>query len=161
MCTRLWTLPVRKMLHFSVTQRLGRCRACSPRRIPNGRARSYWWAPTRQKVQFDDARRTGSIEGEGEDLATRTTGEGRAAFVVEAAGDATVLVLSIHHRLNGGLAQYSRGAVVDAVTGQLSLLSGDYVARAARGEALAGETEISGTQLALAAFWSPCKRFFF
>ena len=71
-------------------------------------------------VAFDDLRRDATIDGSGHDTRSRSTGEGRIELAVRTskAGGST-LRLRLHYTLKGPLAQFSRGAVVDAVVEQL------------------------------------------
>ena len=112
-------------------------------------------------VHYDDRNLRGSIEGSGTDEASRTTGEGRVEFTVLPEAGGSALELSIDYQLRGGLAQFSRGAVVDAVTDQLIASFGQNVARLASGGSVEEQSEIDGAGLAAAAFWQKLKRFFY
>ena len=72
------------------------------------------------RVSFDDRHRTATIEGSGQDARSRSTGEGRIELaVLPATTGSSILRLRIRYVLKGPLAQFSRGAVVDAVVEQL------------------------------------------
>ena len=112
-------------------------------------------------VSFDEPRRRGRITGRGEDKVSRTTAEGTVAFRVSGDERRSELAVSLDYQLQGGLAQYSRGAVVDAVTDELLARFAVNVARLTRGETVASVGEVGGGGLALAAFWNRLRRFFF
>ena len=72
------------------------------------------------RIEFDDLRRTATIGGSGHDTRTRSTTHGRIELVLrpsEAAG--SILTLRVHYVLKGPLAQFGRGAIVDAVVEQI------------------------------------------
>ena len=71
-------------------------------------------------VTFDDRRRTATIDGSGQDTRSRSTSEGRIELaVLPATAGSSILRLRLRYALKGPLAQFSRGAVVDAVIEQL------------------------------------------
>ena len=91
----------------------------------------------------------------------RTQAEGTMSFRVEGDETHSELLLGLQYQLKGDLAQYSRGAVVDAVTEQLLLRFARNVGKAVVGEGFDEQAEVSGSELARAAFWQRLKRFFF
>ena len=71
-------------------------------------------------VSFDDRHRTATIDGSGQDMRSRSTGEGRIELAVLPATTAgSILRLRLRYALKGPLAQFGRGAIVDAVIEQI------------------------------------------
>jgi carbon-monoxide dehydrogenase small subunit len=71
-------------------------------------------------VAYDDAAQTGSIRGEGRDSATGTRLKTEAQFrVVEGKPGTTQIELTAGYALQGPLAQFSRGAIVQALAAEL------------------------------------------
>ena len=67
-------------------------------------------------VNFDDRRRTATIDGSGQDTRSRSTGEGRIDLaVLSGSAGGSVLHVRLNYALKGPLAQFSRSALVDAV----------------------------------------------
>ena len=104
-------------------------------------------------VMFDERRRLGTIEGRGHDPRTRSTSEGRIEFRVRpaTAGGHSVLALGLDYTLTGPLAQFSRGAVVDAVIEQLLHRFAVNLATAASGGDIEASPPVGGLALAIAA----------
>ena len=70
-------------------------------------------------VVFDSQSRTGRLDGLGHDARTRSSSEGSVEFSVRASqAGGSLLVLAMRYATRGPLAQFSRGAVVDAVVEQ-------------------------------------------
>ena len=111
-------------------------------------------------VRFNVAERSGELTGSGHDVRSRTRVSGAMTFRVVDEGTRSLLCLGLDYQLQGDLAQYSRGAVVDAVTEQLLIRFAENVGRAVAGEHFEDQSEISGASLARAAFWQKLKRFF-
>jgi len=111
-------------------------------------------------VRFNAAERSGELTGSGHDVHSRTRASGAMTFRVVDEGAQSSLCLGLDYQLQGDLAQYSRGAVVDAVTEQLLIRFAENVGRAVAGEHFEDQSEISGAALARAAFWQKLKRFF-
>ena len=110
-------------------------------------------------VTFDGPRRTGVIEGSGRDTRSRSTGEGRVEFSVQPSRTGgSVLALGLQYTLKGPLAQFSRGAVVDAVVEQLLERFAANVAAAASGENVDPAPPPGGIALALSALWKRLRR---
>jgi carbon-monoxide dehydrogenase small subunit len=64
---------------------------------------------------------TGTVDGEGQDLASRTRLRASAAFALTAAGlDASELTLTVTYALRGPLAQFGRGPIVRAFAAELT-----------------------------------------
>ena len=109
-------------------------------------------------VTFDDRQRTGVIEGKGFDPRTRSSSEGRIEFSAEPSGaGGSVLSLSLRYTLKGPLAQFSRGAVVDAVVEKLLERFAANLALAAAGRE-ADSSPLGGLGLAAAASWRRLRR---
>ena len=110
------------------------------------------------RVAFDDRRRTATIEGSGQDTRTRTTSEGRIELSVRPspAGGA-VLAVRLRYALKGPLAQFSRGALVDAVVEQLLGRFADNLSSAAEGREITAPP-IGGFGMTIAALWARLRR---
>ena len=110
------------------------------------------------RVAFDHRQRTATIEGSGHDARSRTTSEGRIELSVRPspAGGA-VLALRLRYALKGPLAQFSRGALVDAVVEQLLGRFADNLSSVAEGKE-ASAAPIGGFGLTLAALWERLRR---
>ena len=71
-------------------------------------------------VAYDDAAQTGAIRGEGRDSATVTRLKTDAQFrIVEGKPGTTQIELTAGYALQGALAQFSRGAIVQALAAEL------------------------------------------
>ena len=70
------------------------------------------------------------------------------------------LTVSLDYSIEGPLAQFSRGAVVDAVVEQLIARFARNVAAAASGETVADTAPAGGITLVLAGLWQRCRRWF-
>ena len=71
-------------------------------------------------VVFDDRGRKATMEGSGHDARSRSTSQGRIELSVRPSGKGgSVLTLQLRYALKGPLAQFSRGAIVDAVVEQI------------------------------------------
>ena len=104
-------------------------------------------------VAFDDRRHEATIEGSGHDARSRSTGQGRIELMVRPseAGD-SILRLRLHYTLKGPLAQFSRGAVVDAVIEQLLERFAANLVSAAAGKEVDSSPPLGGFGLAVAPF---------
>ena len=109
-------------------------------------------------VTFDDRQRAGVIEGKGFDPRTRSSSEGRIEFSAEPSRTGgSVLSLSLQYTLKGPLAQFSRGAVVDAVVEKLLERFAANLALAAAGRE-ADSSPLGGLGVAVAASWRRLRR---
>ena len=110
------------------------------------------------RVAFDDRKHTATIEGSGHDARSRTTSEGRIELSVRPspAGGA-VLALRLRYALKGPLAQFSRGALVDAVVEQILGRFADNLSSVAEGKEVSAPP-IGGFGLTLAALWERLRR---
>ena len=113
------------------------------------------------RVEFDDSRRTATIDGIGHDARTRSTSHGRIQLAVESseAGD-SVLTLRLAYTLRGPLAQFSRGAVVDAVIEQILEQFAANLASAAEGLHVDSVPPPGALRMAAVALWRHLRRLF-
>ena len=103
------------------------------------------------QVVFDSESRTGALEGRGYDPRTRSSSEGSVEFSVRPSrASGSVLVLALRYTTSGPLAQYSRGAVVDAVVEQILERFAENLAAAASGREVGGSPPLRGLGLAIA-----------
>ena len=104
-------------------------------------------------VTFDDRQRNGVIEGNGYDLRTRSSSEGRIEFSVEPSRiGGSVLTVALQYMLKGPLAQFGRGAVVDAMVEQILKRFAANLASLAEGTETDSSPPLGGLGLAAAAF---------
>ena len=105
------------------------------------------------RVVFDDRQRTATIEGSGHDARSRTTSEGRIELSVRPSPTGgAVLSVRLRYALKGPLAQFSRGALVDAVVEQLLGRFADNLSSVAAGKEVTA-APIGGFGLTIAALW--------
>ena len=110
------------------------------------------------RAVFDDRQRTATIEGSGHDARSRTTSEGRIELSVRRSPDGgAVLALRLRYALKGPLAQFSRGALVDAVVEQLLGRFADNLSSVAEGGEVSAPP-IGGLGLTLAALRERLRR---
>ena len=103
-------------------------------------------------VTFDDRRRTATIDGSGQDTRSRSTSEGRIELaVLPATNGGSILRLRLRYALKGPLAQFSRGAVVDAVIEQLLEQFAANLASTAGGDEVGSAPTVGVLALATAA----------
>ena len=113
------------------------------------------------RVDFDDCRHTATIEGSGQDTRSRSTAQGRIELSVRpATAGGSVLLVRMHYALRGPLAQFSRGAVVDAVVEQLLEQFAANVVSMASGEQTVSSPRIGALRLAAAALRRWLRRWF-
>ena len=103
-------------------------------------------------VDFDDQGRTAIVEGSGHDARSRSTGEGRIEISVRPAAGGSALLLRLRYALKGPLAQFSRGAIVDAVVEQLLERFAANIVSTAAGKQADSSRPVEGLRLATAAF---------
>ena len=102
-------------------------------------------------VTFDDRRRTAAIDGSGQDMRSRSTGEGRIELaVLPATAGGSILRLRLRYALKGPLAQFSRGAVVDGVIEQLLQQFAANLASTAGGNEVGSTPTVGALALATA-----------
>ena len=109
-------------------------------------------------VDYDDAGRSGVIEGSGHDTRSRSTARGRVDFAVQPAGSGSELSVSLDYAIEGPLAQFSRGAVVDAVVEQIMERFARNMAAAASGKTVSDAAPAGGIGLLLTGLWRRLRR---
>ena len=110
-------------------------------------------------LAYDEDTRAGSIQGEGRDTRSRSTARGRVDFAVSPSAIGCELTVSLAHSIEGPLAQFSRGAVVDAVVEALvERFAGNVAAAASGGAPVEDAAPAGGAGLALTALWKRLKR---
>ena len=106
------------------------------------------------RIEFNDLRRTATIDGIGHDTRTRSTTHGRIELALRPSeAGASVLTLRLHYALKGPLAQFSRGAIVDAVVEQILEQFAANLASWAEGEQVDSLPPPGGLSLAAVALW--------
>ena len=113
-------------------------------------------------VRYDDATHSGSIAGEGSDNATgtrlRTSAEFRAS---EPAAGKTAIELTVDYVLQGTLAQFGRGAVVDAFASELGRqVAANLETRLTGGAAPIEAAPLRAGSLLWRVIWAWVRRFF-
>ena len=104
-------------------------------------------------VTFDDGRRTATIDGSGHDARSRSTSHGRMELSLRPSGGAgSILNLRLHYTLRGPLAQFSRGAIVDAVVEQILERFAANLTSAATGKETESRPPLGALGLAADAF---------
>ena len=104
-------------------------------------------------VAFDDRRHEATIDGSGHDARSRSTGEGRIDLAVRPSEDGgSILRLRLRYTLKGPLAQFSRGAVVDAVFHQLLERFAENLVSTALGKEVDASPPAAGFSLMATAF---------
>ena len=104
-------------------------------------------------VAFDGRRRTATIDGSGHDTRSRSTSHGRIELFLRPSGaGGSTVALRLHYTLRGPLAQFSRGAVVDAVVEQILEQFAANLASAARGTKPEARAPLGGLGLAAGTF---------
>ncbi|MGI9332588.1 MAG: xanthine dehydrogenase family Fe-S subunit [Gammaproteobacteria bacterium] len=110
-------------------------------------------------VHYDEARRRGRLQGSAVDSASRTSGDGSVIFeLAPSTAGRTDLQTAIDYRLIGPLAQFSRGAVVDAVVDRLLAQFAQNLAAAASGAAVSDQRSLGGLRLVVFALWQRMRR---
>ena len=103
-------------------------------------------------VVFDDRSRTGRLEGRGHDTRTRSSSEGSVEFsVLTSPAGGSVLILTVRYTTRGLLAQFSRGAVIDAAVEQILERFAANLVAAASGREVGASPPIRGLGLVVAA----------
>ena len=86
-------------------------------------------------VAFDDAARTGLVNGSGRDTGSGSKAHGEIAFALKPAETGSAIDLSLRYRISGPLAQFSRGALVQNLVAHLTGVFATNLAAALKGEA--------------------------
>ena len=111
------------------------------------------------RVEFDDSRRTATIDGIGYDARTRSTSHGCIQLALESSeAGGSVLTLRLTYMLRGPLAQFSRGAVVDAVVEQILEQFAANLASAAEGVQVDSVPPPGALRMAAVALWRRLQR---
>lgn len=103
-------------------------------------------------VTFDSRQRTATIDGSGHDARSRSTSHGRIELSLrpsEVAG--STVHLRLHYTLRGPLAQFGRGAVVDAMVERILERFAANLASAARGMETESQPPLGALGLAVDA----------
>ena len=104
-------------------------------------------------VTFDDRQRTATIDGSGHDARSRSTSHGRIELSLRPSEPAgSIVPLRLHYTLRGPLAQFSRGAVVDAVVEQILERFAANLASAATGKNTEPQSPLGALGLVANAF---------
>ncbi|MDD9979798.1 MAG: 2Fe-2S iron-sulfur cluster-binding protein, partial [Gammaproteobacteria bacterium] len=100
-------------------------------------------------VTFDNRRRTATIDGSGHDTRSRSTSHGRIELSLRPSGTASSIVtLRLHYTLRGPLAQFSRGAIVDAVVERILERFAANLASVAKGKETESQSPLGALGLA-------------
>ncbi len=110
-------------------------------------------------IAYDEAARSGTVQGTGQDQASGTRLNAAARFQVVPDGDAAcVLLVSVEYGLRGALAQLARGRVVDLLAGEVAAMFARSLATRLDGGSAAGPAALSGGCLLLRVAWSWLQR---
>ena len=112
-------------------------------------------------VSFDDAARTGTLGGGGDDKTSRTRADGRLNFALQSVDDGrSRLKIAMRYSVRGGLAQFSRGAVVEEAAKLLMRDFAGNLANAAAGEMVDAGATAGGVGFAMKALAARIRRTF-
>ncbi len=101
-------------------------------------------------ITYDEAARSGAVQGTGQDQASGTRLNASARFQVVPDGDAAcVLLVTVEYGLRGALAQLARGRVVDLLAGEVAAMFARNLAVRLEGGAVAAAGPLSGGRLML------------
>ena len=110
-------------------------------------------------IAYDEAARSGTVQGTGQDQASGTRLNAAARFQVVPDGDAgCVLLVAVEYGLRGALAQLARGRVVDLLAGEVAAMFARNLAARLAGGAAAGPAALSGGRLLLRVAWAWLRR---
>ena len=110
-------------------------------------------------IEFNDLRRTATINGSGHDPRTRSTTHGRIELVLRPSdAGGSILTLRLHYVLKGPLAQFGRGAIVDAVVEQILEQFAANLVSAAEGGQVDSLPPPGGLGIAAVALWRRLQR---
>ena len=105
-------------------------------------------------LSYDDAARTGLVQGGGQDQGSGTRLTASAAFRVTEDAAGCVLAVDVDYTLRGALAQLARGRVVDLVAGEIAALFARGLAARLRGEDAPAPQSLPGALLAVRVAWA-------
>ncbi len=109
-------------------------------------------------LAYDDAARTGTVEGTGQDGSTRLNAGARFAVTPDGE-EACLLVVTVEYGLRGALAQLAKGRVVDLLAAEIAgTFARNLAARLAGRESVAANT-MPGGGLLLRAAWAWVRRY--
>ncbi len=101
-------------------------------------------------ITYDEATRSGTVQGTGQDQASGTRLNASARFQVIPDGDAAcVLVVTVEYGLRGALAQLARGRVVDLLAGEVAAMFARNLAVRLAGGIVTTAGPLSGGRLVL------------
>lgn len=101
-------------------------------------------------ITYDEAARSGAVQGAGQDQASGTRLNASAQFQVVPDGDAVcVLLVTVEYGLRGALAQLARGRMVDLLAGEVAAMFARNLAVRLAGGAVAAAASLSGGRLVL------------
>ena len=101
-------------------------------------------------ITYDEATRSGIVQGTGQDQASGTRLNASARFQVVPDGEAAcVLLVTVEYGLRGTLAQLARGRVVDLLAGEVAAMFARNLAVRLAGGAVATAGPLSGGRLVL------------
>lgn len=109
-------------------------------------------------VTFDDAARTGVVNGSGRDGGSGSKAHGEITFALKLAGTGSIIDLSLRYRISGPLAQFSRGALVQNLVSHLTVVFAANLAAALKGEAPTAATGLSATGIFKVVLATWCER---
>jgi carbon-monoxide dehydrogenase small subunit len=110
-------------------------------------------------VRYDDGAMSGSIDGEGRDQRSRSTARGQVQFTVSPTTTGSEMTVKLDYAISGPLAQFSRGAVVDAVVEQMVERFARNVAAAASGRTVS-DAPVGGVGLVMSALLKRLRSWF-
>ena len=101
-------------------------------------------------IEYDEAARSGTVQGTGQDQASGTRLNASARFQVVPSGEAScVLLVTVEYGLRGALAQLARGRVVDLLAGEVAAMFARNLAGRLAGDSVTVAGPLSGGRLLL------------
>ena len=111
-------------------------------------------------ITYDEAARSGAVQGNGQDQASGTRLNASARFQVVPNGDAAcVLLVTVEYGLRGALAQLARGRVVDLLAGEVAAMFARNLEARLKGGPVAAPGPLSGGRLLLRLAWAWMRQF--
>ena len=105
-------------------------------------------------LSYDNAARSGGVQGAGPDQASGTRLNAAARFQVLPEGEgACVLAVSVEYGLRGALSQLARGRVVDLLAAEIAGVFAHNLAARLDGGTAAAPAALSGGRLLLRLAW--------
>jgi carbon-monoxide dehydrogenase small subunit len=113
------------------------------------------------EVQFDDARHSGTVWGMGRDSLSSSQARGEIEFLLTEAGGGTRVDVGVGFSLQGPLAQFSRGAIVNDLAARLSAeFARNLDARMQGGAAPQPAAQLNASTLLFSVLWARIKALF-